>query len=140
MYPEPYLENDVLHQDPVELIRMLYTKAVVKLGEAADHLAAGRIAERSAAVAHASEILIELQGSVDREKGGDIALRLAQLYDYMLTRLIEANAKQEAEPILECRGLLETLLEGWSEAAASLHPRESKGEAVAEAAGHAWTL
>jgi len=144
MYSESYFENDVLHQEPVELIRMLYTKAVVKLGEAAEHLAAGRIAERSNAIGHASEILVELQSSIDREKGQDIGLRLAQLYDYMLARLAEANAKQEAEPILECRALLETILQGWSEAAAELRPQreEPSDEAVQTTgeAGHAWTL
>lgn len=144
MYSEPYAENEVLHQDPVELVRLLYVKAIVKLGEASKHLAAGRIPERSAALAHASEILVELQGSLDREKGGDIGLQLAQLYDYMLTRLIEANGEQTAEPIEECKHLLEVVLEGWQEAAASSHPKEvdtpEEDMAAAEAAGHAWTL
>jgi len=144
MYSQPYVENEVLNQDPVELVRLLYTKAIVKLGEASEHLAAGRIPERSAALAHASEILVELQGSIDREKGGEIGLRLAQLYDYMLTRLIDANAEQQAEPIEECKRLLEVVLEGWTEAAAAAHPTESdtpeEAAAAAEAAGHAWTL
>lgn len=144
MYSESYVENEVLHQDPVELVRLLYTKAIVKLQEASSHLAESRIPERSAAVAHASEILVELQGSIDREQGGEIGLHLAQLYDYMLTRLTEANAKQQAEPIDECRRLLETVLEGWTEAAAAQQPSQGESPeadmALAESAGHAWTL
>ena len=137
-----YAENEVLHQDPVELVRLLYVKAIQKLAEASEHLAAGRIQERAGALAHACEIVLELQASIDRDRGGDIGLRLAQIYDYVLVRLNEANAEQAAAPIDECRQLLETVLKGWAEAADEAkraHQAETE-PAEAVAAGHAWTL
>ena len=132
MYAEAYVENDVEHQDPVELVRLLYSKAIAKLGEALDHLEAGRIPERATAVAHASEVLLELQAALNMEAGGEIALNLARLYVYMQERLAEGNGRQTSEPLEECRSLLSTLLEGWREC-------ESEVQIVTAPAGRAET-
>lgn len=139
MYAAAYVENDIEHQDSVELVRLLYSKAITKLSEALDHLEAGRIRERSAAVAHASEILLELQSALDMEAGGELALNLARLYVYMQERLVEGNAQQKAEPLAECRELLSTLLEGWRECDGAA-PQPAPGPVAVESAGHAWTL
>jgi flagellar biosynthetic protein FliS len=61
----------------------------------------------------ACEIVIELASSLDRTAGGEIALRLAQLYEYMLGRLMEANLQQTDAPLAEVLGLLATLAEAW---------------------------
>lgn len=146
MYAEAYVQNDVHHQDPVELVRLLYSKAIAKLGEALGHLAAGRIPERSMAVAHASSVILELQGSLDAEHGGEIAASLARLYDYMQERLALANAQQLSEPLEECRDLLSTLLEGWRACNTELEAEPEAGaappavEPEAADAGRAWTL
>ena len=98
MYAEAYVQNDVHHQDPVELVRLLNSKAIAKLGEALDHLAAGRIPERSMAVAHASSVILELQGSLDAERGGEIAASLARLASpralCVVTQLVRTHCRQ----------------------------------------------
>ena len=139
MYAAAYVENDIEHQDPVELVRLLYSKAIAKLGEALEHLESGRIPERAAAVAHASEILLELQSTLDMKAGGDLAVDLARLYVYMQERLAEGNARQSAEPIVECRDLLATVLEGWRECR---EPAAAPGPVPVETSmrQHAWTL
>ena len=144
MYAEAYVANDVEHQDPVELVRLLYSKAIAKLGEALDHLEAGRIPERATAVAHASEVLLELQAALNMEAGGEIALNLARLYVYMQERLAEGNAQQTAEPLEECRSLLSTLLEGWRECETEVQlvtsPAPQAEAPRGSEARQAWTL
>jgi len=56
---------------------------------------------------------MELTGSLDYERGGEISLKLAQLYGYMTRMLIEANCQQNDAPLSEVLGLLSTLSEAW---------------------------
>src|SRR4051812_42677556 len=99
-----YLESRVLSADPVELVNMLYQGCTLAVREARHFLAEGRIAERSREINTAFEILVELESSLDRKKGGDISRRLSLLYDYMRRRLLEANMQQSDPPLTEVLG------------------------------------
>jgi flagellar secretion chaperone FliS len=110
-----YLESRVLTADPLELVRILYRAAVDCTRRARAHLAGGRIAERSRDVSRTMAIISELSGCLDHSHGGAISGNLAQLYDYLQRRLLEANARQKAEPLAEVESLLTTLLAGWEQ-------------------------
>jgi len=144
MYALAYAENDILHQDPVEITCLLYAKAIQKLNLAKEHLAAEHIEERSSAIAHAMEIILELQGTLDGEKGGVLAADLARLYDYVQERLIEANARQTAAPLDEAIQLLSTLYDGWKQCRSQTAPEAMPAAEVAAAnpseTDRAWTL
>ena len=110
---QAYLESRVLSAKPVELIRLLYEAAIERIREARRHLAAGEIGARSRSISRAIEILLELIASLDQERGGALATRLLQLYDYIYRRLMEANFKQADPPLAEALVLLATLSEAW---------------------------
>ncbi len=110
---DAYLESRVLSADPLELVRLLYEAEIDAVREARRHLAAGEIAARSRSITKAFGILQELVAALDHERGGEISKRLAQLYDYMQRRLLEANFRQTDEPLAEVLGLLATLAEAW---------------------------
>jgi len=116
--------------------------------DARHHLAQGEIAERSRAINKACEIVMELQSSLDRERGGEIAQRLGQLYDYMLGKLLEGNMHQSDPPLAEILSLLATLSEAWQGVrpveAASAPPQDAwrpdAGQETYTAASHAWSF
>lgn len=110
---DTYLESRILAADPIELVNLLYQGCRQAVRDAREHLAGGRIAERSRAITKACEILIELDGSLDHTRAGELSQRLAQLYDYMQRRLLDANMRQVDEPLAEVLGLLTTLGEAW---------------------------
>jgi flagellar secretion chaperone FliS len=112
---DAYLESQVLSADPMELVRLLYRAAGDATRSASAHLAAGRIAERSHQISKAYAILLQLSASLDHARGGTLSRSLAELYDYMQRRLLEANLRQKAEPLVEVEGLLAKLLEGWDQ-------------------------
>jgi flagellar secretion chaperone FliS len=125
---DTYLEERVLSADPVELVHMLYQAAIASVGDARRHLAERRIADRAKAISKACAILMELNTSLDHERGGEFSVRLSQLYGYMHGRLVEANRRQIEEPLDEVAGLLDTLSESWSGVKAGLEetkPRET---------------
>jgi flagellar protein FliS len=146
---DAYLESRVLSAAPLELVRLLYQTATGAVREARRHLEAGKIVERSRAISKAAQVLLELSASLDFKRGGEIATRLFQLYDYMLRRLTEANFKQADAPLAEVLGLLATLSEAWEDIqeqpkpAAETHqpwarpPLPNDG---AESASHSWSL
>ena len=133
---DSYLESQVLSADPVELIRLLYVAATASVREARRHLAAGAIAERARAITKACQVLTELAVSLDYERGGEIARRLGQLYEYMGRQLIEANVSQMDAPLEEVLDLLGTLSEGWDgiQAKATVPSVEPEKVAVPERA------
>jgi flagellar secretion chaperone FliS len=108
-----YLETQVLSASPLELIHLAYEGAIKAIVDAREHLAAGRIQDRTRAITKALDLLMELARGLNFEQGGDLSVQLARLYDYMQRRLAEANAKQIAEPLAEVQSLLENLDEAW---------------------------
>jgi flagellar protein FliS len=120
---DTYLESTILLADPLELVAILYHAALDRVGSAKAALREGDILRRSREITGASEVLNELALSLDHEQGGDYSRTLAELYDYMQRRLIEANCRQVIEPLDEVSSLLLTLREGWESCRASLRPR-----------------
>lgn len=143
MAPGVYAENEILHQTGVGLVCLLYSEAIARVTRALDALETGQAQERGAAIGGAMAILVELQGSLDQEAGGQIAKDLARLYDYIQERLITGHAERNAVPLVEARRLLQELLEGWQECRAALE--DSLHEPIAELASasgspRGWTL
>lgn len=126
MYAQQYVENDLIDKSPVELVRLLYSKAIEKLDVATRHTAGGDIRERNTSLARAMEIVAELQGALDLEAGGDLAVELARIYDYAQRRLIEAaGSPGSVDQLKEARLLLANLYEGWS----GMQPAAPRGSA-----------
>jgi flagellar secretion chaperone FliS len=132
-------------------VRLLYQAALAAVRDARRHLAAGNIRERARAITRAGDILFELAGSLDHERGGEISPRLAHLYDYMQRRLTDANLRQQDQPLTEVLGLLTTLAEAWE----GLRQQESAAleaapvspwaqapfqEAAAAGSAHGWSF
>jgi len=144
---DAYLESRIESADPVQLVRLLYQGALAAVSDARRYLASGDIAARSRAVSKAFEIVTELTTSLDRGRGGEIAVRLARLYDYVQRRLLDANARQQDEALAEVLGLLTTLAEAWQGIEDSGRPVEATVGPWAQAPGaesagmvaHAWS-
>ena len=116
-WKQAYLETRILSADPVELVSILYEYAMISVQDARQSLAAGDVPGRARAVPKAIAIMGELEGSLNREQGGEIAANLGRLYPYMRERLTHANITQTDEPLAEVEALLGTLGDGWKEIA-----------------------
>ena len=112
-----YLEAEILNAEPLKLVGILYRAAIESVVSARNALRAGDIQARSRSITKASEIVNELMRSLDHTAGGDISRNLVELYAYVQTRLLEANAKQVEPPLAEVEQLLVTLADAWRAAA-----------------------
>jgi flagellar secretion chaperone FliS len=111
-----YFEQMILSASPIELVRLMYQRAIASVTDAREHLRAGRIRERADAIKKAYAIIAELMASLDAEKAPELVLNLRRLYCYMQERLLEANFRQKDAPLEETARLLNTLADAWREA------------------------
>ncbi len=125
-----YLEAEVLGADPLKLVWLLHRGAIDASRSARACIQNGDIRGRSRNINRAWNILAELAASLDHSHGGELSRRLAGLYSYLQTRLLEANVQQSPAPLDEVETLLSTLAEAWQSAhtASSQASSESQKE------------
>jgi flagellar protein FliS len=98
---------------PHRLIQMLMDGALDKIAAARGYMERGDVAQKGAHISWAISIIDGLRVSLDKSVGGEIAQNLEDLYTYMMTRLTEANLKNDAEYLNEVAGLLRQIKGAW---------------------------
>lgn len=115
-YANVGLETGVVAASPHQLIIMLYEGAELQIRMAIKYMNEGDIARKSAAITRASTIILEgLRAALDPHQGGDIALQLDTLYDYMNKRLMLAHINNQTPPLEEVLNLLRELHDAWQQ-------------------------
>jgi flagellar secretion chaperone FliS len=114
-----YLGDTVTTASPQQLLVMLYDRLALDLDRARTALEAGNRAAAGEQLSHAQDIVLELRSSlqVDAWEGGP---RLASLYSWLLTELVQANVKADRNRVASCLAVVEPLRDAWRQAAASL--------------------
>ncbi|KUJ97369.1 MULTISPECIES: flagellar export chaperone FliS [Thermodesulfobacterium] len=115
-----YLENQVKNADPLDLVIMLYSKAISCLKISKNVIESGLnnpedIKKKAENLGKATDIIAYLQGSLNLEKGGDIAKNLNEIYQTLLDELIVANTQNDAKKITDSIEVLEKLKKAWEE-------------------------
>lgn len=98
---------------PHKLIDMLIDGALGAMAKAKGAIERNSIDERTKHINKAVEIVIGLRGSLDAEKGGEVAANLDALYDYMTRTLMIANRENNADQVQEVMNLLLEIKKGW---------------------------
>jgi len=114
VYARVGVESNVAGADPHMLIVMLFDGALLKVNMAAIAISQGDIAGKGQAISKAIDIISNgLKASLDMSAGGELAQRLAALYDYMVSRLIYANLQTSEAALKEVASLLGELKGAW---------------------------
>ena len=115
-YANVGLETGVSTADPHKLILLLYQGALLAISSAKNQILRKEIAAKGKSISHAITIIDEgLKSSLDKNAGGDLALNLSALYDYMNQRLLIANLKNDTAVLDEVSRLLTELKGAWEE-------------------------
>lgn len=114
------VETGVAAASPHKLIVMLFEGAMVAITSAIQHMQAGEIARKGEAISKAITIIDHgLRASLDKKVGGEVALNLDALYEYMSSRLVIANLKNQVSILEEVYQLLKGLKDAWDAIAPS---------------------
>lgn len=109
------VESGVASSDPYKLILMLFEGAQQALNCCNFYIRKNEIAAKGEMISKAIMIIDHgLKASLDIKAGGELAERLAQLYDYMTHRLLEANIQNNLEIVEEVSQLLTELHDAWA--------------------------
>jgi flagellar protein FliS len=117
-----YQELSVTTASPMQLIIMLYDECIRALDKAESGFAIGddpslRNETIGNNILHAQDVITELAVSLDMEKGGEIAINLQRLYDFMVNHLARANVSKDIQSLREVRTMMADLRETWQEIA-----------------------
>jgi len=108
-----YQTDAVLSMTPEQLLLKLYEHAVRKLAEARQRMIARDPAGAGAALSRVIAIVGALRAALDLDVEAQAVPLLDRLYATVNDWLIEANLRQEPEPIEASQRILSTLKEGW---------------------------
>lgn len=111
-----YKKTKVETSSPGELVLLVYDEAIKCC-----KLAVKAIENKVPEAAHnniikVQDIIDELSYSINKDQGGEIAENLLALYEFMKTRLIEANLKKDTQIVNEVHDMLLDLRQTWQEA------------------------
>jgi flagellar protein FliS len=112
---QKYLAQQIMSASPAKLVAMLYERAITLLREVVEAIEAGDIERRWRANSKATEVISHLWGTLDRERGGEVAENLNRLYGFMMMRLTMIDVENNAQAAREVIGLLEPLHRSWQE-------------------------
>jgi flagellar protein FliS len=112
-YQRVNTQTSITDADPHKLIQLLYNGALERINMAKSRMQAKDFEGKGKLISKAIEIIGGLRGFLDFEKGGDLAVRLESLYDYMERTLFEANAKNDVAKLDEVADLLRSIKDGW---------------------------
>ncbi|ALQ51438.1 flagellar export chaperone FliS [Nitrosomonas ureae] len=115
-YQRVGVETGVESADAHKLILMLFEGTQEALAKTRMHMQRNEIAEKGQMISKAITIIDEgLSACLDMKAGGDLAIKLQALYNYMTHRLLVANIQNNIEILDEVNKLLSELYTAWKE-------------------------
>lgn len=110
----------VLSASPARLTVLLFEHLEVVMRRAQIAIRNDQIEVRVESLGRAREILSELLGTLDIERGGDIALDLSMLYGFLLAELVDVGIRRDVVRLGRLIGIVNTLSSAFAQAAAQL--------------------
>ena len=110
-----YKEMQIKTASPGKLLLMLYQGAIKFMKLAKKNIKEGKIEESHKNIIKSQNIILELQNTLDKEQGGEIAVRLENLYDFIYRELIQANLNKNTKHLDNVIPLVEELFVTYKE-------------------------
>lgn len=109
-----YKQNSVLTATPEELTLMLYDGAIKFMNIAKYNMENKELEKTHNSLMRAQDIVTELNISLDMNY--EISKDLRGLYDFVLSRLVDANIQKDSKAIDEAIDIINSVKESWKEA------------------------
>jgi len=117
-----YRENAVHGASAIGLVILLFDAAMEDMRRAAAAMQANNLEERATAVRHAMLVLQQLQGTLDFQKGGQVARQFEQFYNLIRAKVLEAQLRNSVELMQQQIRFMSEVRVCWVEAEKRLRP------------------
>jgi flagellar secretion chaperone FliS len=111
-----YRQFSVQGSTPLGLVVMLYDGAIAYLQRAITAIDVHDTSKKCAQLNRAQAIIMQLEGTLNFEVGGEVAQTLKALYVYARAQMLKANIDNSSEVLRSLIEKLSTVREAWSEA------------------------
>ncbi|HEB72536.1 MAG TPA: flagellar export chaperone FliS [Nitrospirae bacterium] len=108
-----YQVNQVSTVNGSKLILMMYDGAIRFINEAILKVGAQDVAGRGLYISKAQKIINELENSLDKKRGGQVAVNLEKAYQEMSRRLTKANISGEVSDLRVTLKMVNNLKGAW---------------------------
>ena len=127
-----YRRNQLESATPSEILVMLLQAAVSKAQVAGRLCDESKDTARGTVVRRFLDIIIELRSTLDKEIGGEAAVNLDSLYDYVIHETVEAHRDRDQARFENVRSVMDVIRDAFEQAAAYLceHPDEFRAAAA----------
>ena len=115
---QQYQQTHILTASGVQLVVVLYDGAIQSMKLAREAIMKNNQADKARFLHRAVNVVTELSNVLDMERGGEIAVSLRRLYDYVLAELLQANLHHRADKLDGPIKCLSTLRDAWQAVAA----------------------
>jgi flagellar secretion chaperone FliS len=112
----------VADASPTRLVQIMFEQILAHLAAARgsmerirDNRPLNDVIAKGTAVGKAIALIGQLNGTLNMERGGQVAENLRSLYEYMMYRLTMANAANDAGIVAEVAALVDKIKSGWDQ-------------------------
>ncbi len=113
-YSNHYKNNQILTASPDQILIMLFDGAIRFVRQARYAIEDKNPAGKAQAVSRAIAIVTEFSNTLDYEIGGEIAIELSRLYDFVIRELSAVNAGNDIKRLDPVEKVLLDLREGFA--------------------------
>ncbi len=122
-YRDVDIHTRSVQPDQYELVVLMFEGVLESVMRAKGAIQQADTPTKIAEINRAMRILQEgLRTSLDLENGGELAANLANLYDYCVMRLTQANASNSIDMLDEVANLIKPVAEAWKEMRGGANP------------------
>ncbi len=112
-YHQVNVEAQAAAASPYQLVMMMINGFMDTLDRAHGHMEARRFKEKGEAIAKCIDIIGGLNSALDLDKGGEVAQRMSELYEFSSLKLFKASSSNDLEALGEVRTVMQNIQEGW---------------------------
>jgi flagellar secretion chaperone FliS len=108
-----YQQTAATTADGGDLLILTYEALLRWLSRAQEAIDAGNLVDAHQALMYSQDLILNLSTSLDFERGGDIAINLQALYQFLSREIVQANVDKDSARIGSVRELIAPLLDAW---------------------------
>lgn len=108
-----YKETQVVSASREQILLLMYEGAIKFTKLAIKAAEEKKVIDRCTHLGRAYDIVMELNNTLDHNVGGEISMKLEQLYIFITDQFTKANLTGDPQPLKDALKILETLYQGW---------------------------
>ena len=120
-YKTVSIDSQLSEASPHKVIQMLMAGAIERLIQGKTAIQQKHVAMKGERLGRALDIIVSLRTCLSIDGSSDIANNLDSLYDFMIRQVIEANQKNETQPIDNVVEMLKEIKLAWDQIPLEFH-------------------